>query len=257
VTEHWDEYSDLLGAYALDAVDEDERDRLELHLLECPRCRSEVSEHREVAAYLANSGAQAPDDVWDRIVAELAPPAPPLRLAVSTPSADPVVRPISEAPSRRATSPRRAVVAIVGVAACIVAALGFLAVGQSNRLDRLESAMETRSMEAIATDAVASAEVVARMEGPAGTAEAVVDSGGQGFLIMSEVPSPADGSVYQLWGKVDETVLSLGTFGGGTTVVPFSVDPARLDNIELFAITEEKAPGVVASEQDPVMAGTV
>jgi hypothetical protein len=143
------------------------------------------------------------------------------------------------------------------VAASIVAALGFLAVGQSNRLDRLESAMETRSMEAIATDAVASAEVVARLEGSAGTAEAVVDSAGQGFLIMSDVPAPADGSLYQLWGKVDETVLSLGTFGGDTSVVPFSVDPARLDDIELFAITEEKAPGVVASAQDPVMAGTV
>jgi anti-sigma factor RsiW len=257
VTEHWDEYSDLLGAYALDAVDAGERERLELHLMECPRCRAEVSEHREVAAFLANSGAPAPDDVWDRIVAELTPPAPPLRLAVSSQAQGSTVRSISDAPSRRSPSPRRTVLAIVGVAATIVAALGFLAVGQSNRLDRLESAMETRSMEAIATDAVASAEVVARLEGPAGTAEAVVDAAGQGFLIMSDVPVPADGNLYQLWGKVDETVLSLGTFGSDTSVVPFSVDPARLDDIELFAITEEKAPGVVASEQDPVMAGTV
>ena len=67
---------------------------------------------------------------------------------------------------------------------------------------------------------------------------------------------PDDGDVYQLWGKVDGAVLSLGTFGE-TGVVPFSVDPSHIGDIELFAVTEEKAPGVVASTQEPIMAGTV
>ena len=30
-----------------------------------------------------------------------------------------------------------------------------------------------------------------------------------------------------------------------------------IGDIELFAVTEEKAPGVVASTQEPIMAGTV
>jgi hypothetical protein len=40
-------------------------------------------------------------------------------------------------------------------------------------------------------------------------------------------------------------------------VVPLSVDPQRVGDIELFAITQERAPGVVASENDPILVGTV
>ena len=64
-------------------------------------------------------------------------------------------------------------------------------------------------------------------------------------------------------GKVDETVLSLGTFGeasrtdDGRTIVPFTVDPSRLDDLELFAVTQERAPGVAISDQAPILAGTV
>ena len=45
MTEHED-FQDLLGAYALDAVDPTERDEIERHLATCPRCRAEVAEHR-------------------------------------------------------------------------------------------------------------------------------------------------------------------------------------------------------------------
>jgi hypothetical protein len=63
--------------------------------------------------------------------------------------------------------------------------------------------------------------------------------------------------VYQLWGQVDGVVLSLGTFDGQNEIVPFHVDPNRLDQVEAFAVTQEKAPGVLASQNDPLMAGTV
>src|SRR4051812_36552435 len=82
MSDHVDEFTELLGAYALDAVDDDEREAIEAHLLSCPRCRAEVAEHREVAAFLSK-GAPAPDGVWDRIAAELSPPAPPLRMTFS------------------------------------------------------------------------------------------------------------------------------------------------------------------------------
>jgi hypothetical protein len=39
--------------------------------------------------------------------------------------------------------------------------------------------------------------------------------------------------------------------------VPFSVDPNRLDDVALFAVTQEKAPGVPSSANTPVLAGTV
>ena len=74
------ELQELLGAYALDAVDGDEYDAVELHLRECPRCRAELADHREVAALIGHGGAAAPEGVWDRIVAAIEPVAPPMRL---------------------------------------------------------------------------------------------------------------------------------------------------------------------------------
>jgi hypothetical protein len=198
--------------------------------------------------------------VWDRIVQELSPPAPPLRLqlevaADAEPDAGPASVVVPLAPRR--SVPMRTLATIVAVAACIVAVVGFIAVDQARRLGRVEDAISERTIEGLANDAVAGSAIQARLTGPGGDAEAVVGKDGQGYLIMDDVPHPPAGQVYQLWGKVDETVLSLGTFGGGSSVVPFHVDPARLDDVELFAVTQERAPGVVASKEKPVMAGPV
>ena len=62
---------DLLGAYALDAVDDDERRAVEDYLAANPRARAEVQQHREVATMLAWSGMDAPEGLWDRIVDSL------------------------------------------------------------------------------------------------------------------------------------------------------------------------------------------
>lgn len=294
MTDPYDEFSDLLGAYALDAVDADEREQIELHLATCPRCRAEVAEHREVASFLSHAGAPAPDGVWDRIAEELAPPAPPMRMAIlpsgeavapetgaapgerpapaadatagggSTPAgpsattgtavqadASDNVTPIGQAPGHRGRSwSSRTMLAVVAVAASIIVLLGVVAVGQTQRVNRGESVSE------LAADAAKDSKLKVDLEGEAGTARAVVGSDGMGYLIADDLPAPADGDVYQLWGKVDGTILSLGTFGD-TRVVPFSVDPARIGDIELFAVTQEHAPGVVASTNPALLAGTV
>lgn len=66
-----EELQDLLGAYALDALDPEEMAEVEEHLEECPRCRSEVEAYRNTASLLATPGGEAPAGVWDRIAAEL------------------------------------------------------------------------------------------------------------------------------------------------------------------------------------------
>src|SRR5439155_19353504 len=78
---------ELLGAYALDAVDDDERGVIEAHLADCPRCRAEVADDREVAAFLGHTGGSAPTGVWDRITASLEEAPPPLALAPPAPIA--------------------------------------------------------------------------------------------------------------------------------------------------------------------------
>ena len=72
------EFESLLGAYALDAVDDEERREIEVYLAVDPRAGAEVEMHREVATLMAFSGAAAPDGLWDRICAVLHPISPPL-----------------------------------------------------------------------------------------------------------------------------------------------------------------------------------
>jgi anti-sigma factor RsiW len=83
------ELQELTGAFALDAVEPDEREAMELHLLECPRCRAEVAEYREVAAFLAHNGHTAPEGLWDRIAGALEEAPPPLDLAPVVPLPQP------------------------------------------------------------------------------------------------------------------------------------------------------------------------
>jgi hypothetical protein len=72
------ELQELLGAYALDAVEREEADAIERHLRTCPRCRNELADHREVAALIGYAGGAAPVGLWDRIIATLEEPPPAL-----------------------------------------------------------------------------------------------------------------------------------------------------------------------------------
>ena len=73
-----DRLDELLGAYALDAVDDIERRRVEAYLADHPEARAEVWQMRQAASMLAHAGNPAPDGVWDRIAdtLEARPPRP-------------------------------------------------------------------------------------------------------------------------------------------------------------------------------------
>ena len=60
----------LLGAYALDAVDQTEREEVEAHLAGCAPCRRDLARLREAAKVLP-SPSRPPEDLWKRIVAEV------------------------------------------------------------------------------------------------------------------------------------------------------------------------------------------
>jgi hypothetical protein len=62
---------DLLGAYALDAVNEDERKLVDAYLVRSPAARAEVQRHHDVAAAIAASPGEAPAPLWLRIEALL------------------------------------------------------------------------------------------------------------------------------------------------------------------------------------------
>lgn len=71
------ELEELLGVYALDAVDAETAAVVERHLAECMRCSVEVAQHHEVAGLLANSGGESPAGLWSGIARQLDGSRPP------------------------------------------------------------------------------------------------------------------------------------------------------------------------------------
>src|SRR4029450_10793939 len=70
----------LLGAYALGAVDDDERVQVEAYVADHPAAAEELEQLEDAAVWLAVSGAPASRDLWDKISAATKPEPAPLRL---------------------------------------------------------------------------------------------------------------------------------------------------------------------------------
>lgn len=66
-TKAHDKIRGSLGAYALGALDEDERVAVEQHLELCATCRAQVAELREAATSLVEPEGEPPADVWERV----------------------------------------------------------------------------------------------------------------------------------------------------------------------------------------------
>lgn len=240
-----DEIADLLGAYALDAVDPHERDLVEAHLLTCVRCRAEVEDHRQAASLLAHTGGSAPDGLWERIASELAEPPPALRLVAQRPDPGP-----EPAPARRRV-PRLAA-AVAAAAAVVVAVLGVQVRQQDQRIDELQSALQdplSPAFQAALEDPAS--EVIELVSADESVAlRGVIAADGTGYLRASGLPELDADRTYQLWGAAGDQLVSLGVLGSSPDLVSF---PAG--GYEAFAITEEAAPGVVRSENQPLVVG--
>jgi anti-sigma-K factor RskA len=238
-----DDIEELLGAYALDAVDDDERRIVEVYLANNPRARAEVDQHREVATLLAFGGADAPEDLWDKIATTLEErgqeaPEPGPELAKVLPARRPERR-------RWWLGGLAAAAAVVLVAALSIALI---------RKD--DSGTSQAGSIAAAYDIAKSdpANTTVQLATPDGStrATAVVEPSGQAFLDPTSLPTLAADRTYQLWGVLDDgTPVSLGVLGASPQLTLFGVSGP----MHVLAITEEKAGGVVAPEQAPQIVG--
>ena len=233
-----EEITDLLGAYALDAVDPDEAAEIELHLRDCPRCRAEVAEHRETAAFLAHAGADAPADVWDRIAGTIDVPAPVIPMA-----------PRLGERSRRGGSWSRGLVVAGVAAALVIAVLGLQVRSQDQRIDELAAELAASDGGFAAAVSHRDAEM---LELAGDTAIPVVVTEGKAWLQAAALPELEEGRTYQLWGASGDELVSIAVLGRDPGVFSFDVE-----GYALLAITEEDAPGVVRSANPPVAAGEV
>lgn len=237
-----DDIRDLLAAYALDAVDGDEAEAIDLHVRDCPRCRADVADHREVASALATGHEPAPLRLWDTIAAELEA-APPLQLAS--------VVPIRPAPWRRALR-----VGVASVAAATIAVLGVRVVQQDDRIDGMQTALEDRTVLAAALAAQGNPDArQAELRSADGVvlARAVLIPDGTGYLWSDGLPRTDPDRTYQLWAIVGTERISAGVLGPNPNVAPFRI----AGDVVGLAITEEVAGGVVASENQPVASGLI
>lgn len=272
LNEH-EQLQELLGAYALDAVEPDEAAALERHLAMCPRCRAELAEHREVAGLLGYAGAAAPEGVWDRIIAGLEEPPPAMRLArmpIEPPRAEDRPRLVTtsqyrstpERPSSnvvpiersRRKAQRRLLVAAVTVAALFATALGIgLAQLRSPRSDvTTVSALQQNLWDAAQHAPGARAISLKSVDGTHAV-PAVVLPDGRSYLGPGDLPSLTTDETYQLWGQVGADRISLAVMGSSPNYAEFNTPPA----VQVLALTIERPGGVVTSSKSPVATALV
>lgn len=249
------EIEELLGAFALDAIEADETAEIERHLQTCPRCRDEVRNHREVAALLAYQGADAPAGLWDRIAQSLE----------GVPSQPALVLPIGPGPvSRRRTGWTTRMTMAAAAAVALVVGLSSLVgvvVRQQHEIGKLQAAPSpdlANSQTALAVRAATapgahSVHLVKSDKKAAATAVVLPD--GTAFLVpdLGGLPALPSAQTYQVWAIADGNKISVGLLGDRPIVGSFRV-PAHT---AALAVTAEQQPGVTTSVRPPVAFGVI
>lgn len=267
-----DDVRSLLGAYALDAVDADERAAVEALVAADPEAARELASLVAVAATLGDAVAADPPpalraSVLDEIagVRQVGPLAGPRHAALevpaatavaaspSTPGTTQLLRPTETVPEpapvtdlssrRRPTTRWFAIAAAVVVGAAIPTAL---AVQQMQRADHLEQ--QQQALADLLTDP--SAVVVHGTVAGGGTATAVLTDS-QALLDASGLPDPSAGHVYQLWVISGDEAASAGILaesGGSARALTDDFAPG-----DALAVTVEPAGGSDQPTTDPIL----
>jgi len=216
----------LLGAYALDALDDDERARVEAYLGENPQARNEVDELRESAASLALAPVddlQAPPELWDRISSQI--------------TAEPrAFTPLRTKPKRTVPVGLFTTVAVAASIAIVLLAVGVVVNRGESDAGNLAAAFAKAQHEPGArTVSLASTQ-------HADAARAVVLPDGSGYMQNNAMQALPAGQVYQLWAiGPNGTPVSIGVLGTDPSTAAFHAAP----DVKTLGITVERAPGVV------------
>jgi hypothetical protein len=242
---------DLLGAYALDAVDPDEAALIGDHLATCPKCQQEVNQHRETVLLLAASGGPAPDPVWDRIAGAIAGQeasagggAPNLISTAKTPARSRWVRPLQAV----ALAAAAAVVVVLGIQAVRIANLNHKV--NQLRASAGQAADFQGPLAVLVNPSARRIPLTSTAAGQQAIGQLVILPSGPAYLVGSELPPLASAGTYQLWAIVDGRAVSVGLLGDHPQTVAFRVDPAA--PASEYLVTVEPPGGVVQPTSPPV-----
>jgi anti-sigma-K factor RskA len=244
-----DDTVELLGAYALDALDETDRARVESYLDESERARAEVDELRETAAMLALTPApsgSAPAELWDRIAEGI---------AEHEPARDDTATVVDLASRRRGLSWRIAA-PLAAAAAIIIGLLAYQVVDLRGQVDDADAPFASSTLFERASSEAGARELTLAGTSGERLARVVVLPDGSGVLVNDRL-APLDGSeTYQLWALVGDaespTAISAGVLGANPRAAAFKVS----GRVVGFALTEEDEP-VISSQHDPVALGSL
>jgi anti-sigma-K factor RskA len=199
------EIHDLAAAYALDAVDDDERMAFERHLETCERCRAELASLRETAASLAYAAPPAapPPELRERILdtaRQERPNVVPLR------------------PRRSRTTV--ALGAATAIAAGVAIALGVWNVSLHNSLDTERSARAATERALVVVGDTAAA----RHDLSGASGQLVVASSGKAALVLCNLGQAPAGKTYQAWVLSGDKPVSAGVFDSDSGCVAVPLD---------------------------------
>ncbi len=225
---------ELTAAYALDALDADDRASYEAHLPGCGRCRDELAAFWETTEALAVATAG---------------PAPREELRA---------RILESARAERQTvvpfEPRhRRLVPVLGAAAAIAAAaaigIGLYAVSVSNDLDEAQSALvESQRAQAVLADPGSRDVALAEGDG-----RLVVGANGDAVLVLDTVEPAPSGKTYEAWIIEGDAPRPAGLFPGSdgqdVVLIDGTVAPGAV-----VAVTVESAGGSDAPTTPPIVA---
>ncbi|MFZ4515623.1 MAG: anti-sigma factor domain-containing protein [Acidimicrobiia bacterium] len=236
---------DLIAAWALDAVDDADRARVEALLAQDPHARAEADHWKETAAYLAlaDNDAREPVNtvVWDRIVAATG--------ATPGVSAGEMADTLTTRAPAIVHQPRRWVWVGAAVAAAVLTLVMGIAIGNAQQNPTQKAAQWSY--------AERNGQTVTLRDNETPLARIAVLPDGTGVVHNDALPTLPEGKTYQLWAVVEEpatsVVISAGVLGREIADAPisFAGKPSR------FVLTVEDAPGVAVSQQRATAAGTV
>ena len=226
---------ELTAAYALDALDPEERRAYEEHLPGCEDCRRELASFLETteALAVAASGPAPSPGLRDRILADV--------------GAEPAQNVVPLESRRRRTAP--ALAAIAAVAAVVAIGIGLWASSLSGELDETRTALE-RERIAAAIVADPGSRIV---DLASGNGRLIVDQDGRAALVLTNLGPAPSGRTYQAWIIEGENPIPAGIFPGEDGLDVVLVDGDVADG-EVVAVTIEPAGGVDAPTQPPVLA---
>jgi anti-sigma-K factor RskA len=233
------ELKELLGAYALNALDNDERRDMDAHLSACRSCSEELGEHLETLATLTQDDDDVPAGVWHRIAGSLEE-VPPVQMLMAKPA--------------RRWVPTRLGFALGAAAIIVFAIMGTRLVQQERRLDSFATAISSKSLHRLAEAAESDPRaVLLSLQSPdkATFARVVVLPDGSAYLTADNLEQLPPEKTYQLWALRGDERISLGVLGTDPKVSAFRT----VTGVSGFAITVESAGGVPITTNNPVVFG--